>query len=147
MRNNPRITLPTRAAIRANSPTSRAVMARPARARRSAIATVLDSVQIQGVTEEYVEFSSFDAERGRLVAPSEVERRRPVVAGRLGRRRKAVRRVNPLDKIIKINGVHFRVVGVSAKKGSFFGNSFDSSASSRSARIAEDLRRASPACR
>jgi putative ABC transport system permease protein len=34
-------------------------------------------------------------------------------------------RSDPLDKIIKIAGLHFRVVGVSEKKGSVFGNSQD----------------------
>ena len=33
--------------------------------------------------------------------------------------------VDPLDKIIQIEGVHFRVVGVSAKRGSVLGQSQD----------------------
>ena len=33
--------------------------------------------------------------------------------------------VNPLDKTIKIAGMHFRVVGVSERKGGVFGNSQD----------------------
>ena len=32
---------------------------------------------------------------------------------------------NPIDQVIQINGMHFRVVGVSEKKGSVFGNSQD----------------------
>ena len=32
---------------------------------------------------------------------------------------------NPIDKVIQINGMHFRVLGVSEKKGSVFGNSQD----------------------
>ena len=32
---------------------------------------------------------------------------------------------NPIDKVIQINGVHFRVLGVNEKKGSVFGNSQD----------------------
>src|SRR4029078_5390041 len=36
--------------------------------------------------------------------------------------------VDPIDKIVQINGVHFRVVGVSAKKGTVLGQSQDSSA-------------------
>ena len=34
-------------------------------------------------------------------------------------------RVDPLEKIIQIEGVHFRVVGVSPKRGSFLGQSQD----------------------
>ena len=33
--------------------------------------------------------------------------------------------VDPLEKIIQIEGVHFRVVGVSAKRGSVLGQSQD----------------------
>ncbi len=34
--------------------------------------------------------------------------------------------VDPIDKIIQIEGVHFRVVGVSEKKGTMLGQSQDS---------------------
>ena len=40
---------------------------------------VLENIQIQGVTGEYVDFATFDAERGRMMTPTEVERNRPVV--------------------------------------------------------------------
>ena len=33
--------------------------------------------------------------------------------------------IDPLEKNIQIEGVHFRVVGVSAKRGSFLGQSQD----------------------
>ena len=80
---------------------------------------------MQGVTERYLEFSTFDAERGRMMSPIEVARNRPValigwqVADRL------FGPEDPLDKTIKVAGVPFRIVGVSAKKGAFFGNSLD----------------------
>src|SRR4051812_49772156 len=38
----------------------------------------IDNIQVQGVSPEYVNFSSFDAERGRLMSPTEVESGRPV---------------------------------------------------------------------
>ena len=34
-------------------------------------------MQVQGVSPEYVNFSSFDAERGRLMSPTEVDTARP----------------------------------------------------------------------
>ena len=40
---------------------------------------VLDAVQIQGVTSDYLNFANFDAERGRMMSAIEVERNRPVV--------------------------------------------------------------------
>ena len=39
----------------------------------------IDNVQIQGVTSEFSSFSTFNAERGRLMSAIEVDRSRPVV--------------------------------------------------------------------
>ena len=38
----------------------------------------LESVQVQGVTEEYLDFTTFDAERGRMIIPVEIRRKRHV---------------------------------------------------------------------
>ena len=73
--------------------------------------------RVQGVTSEYINFSSFDAERGRLMSPTEVDTSRPVaVLGWQTADRLFGRTSIRIDKIIQIEGVHFRVVGVSAKK-------------------------------
>src|SRR5207249_9147249 len=67
----------------------------------------------------YVNFSSFDAERGRLMSPTEVDTARPVaVLGWKTADRLFGTDIDPLDKLIQIEGVHFRVVGVSEKRGS-----------------------------
>jgi putative ABC transport system permease protein len=85
----------------------------------------ISSAQVQGVTSDYWQFSTFDAERGRLMSAIEVERSRPLaligwdVADRL------FGQSDPVDKTISVAGVPFRVVGVGKKKGSFFGNSQD----------------------
>jgi putative ABC transport system permease protein len=85
----------------------------------------IDSVSIRGVSSEFGSFSTFNAERGRLMSAIEVERSAPVtvigydVADRLFDGGEA------LDKIIQIEGIHFRVVGVSAKRGAFLGQSQD----------------------
>jgi putative ABC transport system permease protein len=125
-RNNPRITLDDARAVRRFGATVGAVMAQAQQNGRVAYRTEeLESITIQGVTEAYLEFSTFDAERGRMISPVEVSRGRPValvgwqVADRLFGTQ------DPLDKVIKVAGVPFRVVGVSAKKGAFFGNSLD----------------------
>ena len=39
---------------------------------------VLDAVEIQGVTSDYLNFAAFNAERGRMMSAIEVERNRPV---------------------------------------------------------------------
>ena len=85
----------------------------------------LDGVQVHGVTRDYIYFSTFDAERGRLISPAEVDREPAGDVIGCRRRRQAVRPIDPLDKIIKIGRLHFRVVGVSKKKGSVFGKSQD----------------------
>jgi putative ABC transport system permease protein len=85
----------------------------------------LESVQVQGVTESYVDFSTFDAERGRMISPFEVQRSRPVALIGWQLADRLFGPEDPLDKMIRIAGIQFRVVGVSAKKGAFFGNSLD----------------------
>lgn len=125
-RSNPRITLDDADAIRRFATTVSSVMAQAQQSSTVAYRDEeLESVQIQGVTEEYTAFSTFDAERGRMISPIEIERNRPValigwqIADRL------FGATDPLDKTIRIRGVPFRVIGVSAKKGAFFGNSLD----------------------
>ena len=94
VRNNPRITLDDARAIRRFSADDRRGHgAGQQRRPRSPTATSRSTAsQVQGVTTEYVNFSSFDAERGRLMSPTEVERARPVDGARLADRRPAVRR-------------------------------------------------------
>ncbi|MGH9140053.1 MAG: ABC transporter permease [Vicinamibacterales bacterium] len=86
----------------------------------------IDNMQVRGVSPEYINFSSFDAERGRLMSPTEVESARPVtVVGWQTADRLFGSDVDPIDKIIQIEGVHFHIVGVSAKRGSLLGQSQD----------------------
>ena len=126
VRNNPRITLDEADAIRRFSPVVSSVMAQAQRRGQVIYKdTTLDSVQIQGVTREYVNFSTFDAERGRMMSPTEVERNRPVAILGWQTADRLFGQADPIDKVIRIEGVHFRVVGVSARKGSFLGNSQD----------------------
>ena len=87
--------------------------------------TELENIQISGVTSEYANFSNYNAEQGRMMTPTEVERSRPVaiigwdVADRL------FGQTNPLDKTIRIAGIQFSVVGVSKRRGASFGQSMD----------------------
>jgi putative ABC transport system permease protein len=126
VRSNPRITLDEADAIRRFSPVVSAVMAQAQRRGEVAYKDVtLDSVQIQGVTRDYINFATFDAERGRMMNPTEVERNRPVAIIGWQTADLLFGQADPLDKVIRIQGVHFRVVGVSERKGSFLGNSQD----------------------
>src|SRR5215203_1594203 len=129
VRANPRLTLLDARAIRryADPDLISAVMAD---ANASGTITYrdksIDSTRILGVTPEYVNFSTYDAERGRLMSPIEVETSRPVaVLGWQTADRLFGVSIDPLDKIVQVEGVHFRVVGVSAKKGTVLGQSQD----------------------
>jgi putative ABC transport system permease protein len=125
-RGNPLITLDEADAIRAFSPTIEAVAAQAQ--RRGSITyrnQVIDGVQIQGVTPEYLDFATFDAEHGRMMSAIEVQRARPVVLLGAEAASRTFGEVSPLDKQIRIAGMNFRVVGVSARKGAIFGNSQD----------------------
>ena len=126
IRSNPRITLDEADVIRRFSPVVSAVMVQAQRRGQVIYKDqTLDSVQIQGVTREYINFSTFDAERGRMMSPIEVERNRPVTILGWQTADRLFGRADPLDKVVRIEGVHFRVVGVSERKGSFLGNSQD----------------------
>jgi putative ABC transport system permease protein len=85
----------------------------------------VDGVQIQGVSRDYVYFSTFNAERGRLISPIEISTGRPVTVLGWEVADKLFGAADPLDKVVTINRLHFRVVGISEKKGSFLGNSQD----------------------
>ncbi len=127
IRSNPRMSLQDLRAIRRYSSTAAAVMADSSSGGRITYRDKsIDQTQIRGVTSEYVNFSSFDAERGRLMSPPEIDTARPVaVIGWQTADRLFGTEIDPLEKIIQIEGVHFRVVGVSAKRGTVLGRSQD----------------------
>ncbi|MEQ1726838.1 MAG: ABC transporter permease [Vicinamibacterales bacterium] len=127
VRANPRITLQDARAIRRYSDKVTAVMAElSGNGRVSYRDKSIDSTRVLGVTADYVEFSTYDAERGRLMSPTEVTTSRPVaVVGWQTADRLFGATVDPLDKVIQVDGIHFRIVGVSAKRGSILGQSQD----------------------
>jgi len=126
VRSNPRLTMQDAEAIRRYSPLVRSVMAESSSSGQvSYQEKLLESIQVRGVSSEYVNFSSYNAERGRLISPSEVERHRNVVLLGWGTADRLFGQRNPLDQVIKIQGIHFRVIGINEKKGAVFGQSQD----------------------
>ena len=127
VRNNPIVTLNDARAIRRNGEVISAVMSESTgNGRVTYRDRSIDSTRVQGVTSEYVDFSNFDAERGRLMSPIEVDTARPVaVIGWQTADRLFGTEIDPIDKVIQIQGVHFRIVGVSAKRGAILGQSQD----------------------
>jgi putative ABC transport system permease protein len=125
--NNPRVTLDEAEAIERFSDNIQSVMAQANSSAPVAYGNEeIESVRIQGVSGDYTDFSTFDAERGRMISPTEIDRNRPVVILGWDIADKLFAGADPLEKVVRIRGVHFRVIGVSEKKGAIFGNSMDS---------------------
>ncbi len=121
-RTNPLITLEDAERVRRLSPSVAAVMARSERRGKVSYRDrELESVTIQGVTEDYILFRSYDAERGRLFSATEAARRRPVAVLGWDTADRLFRAESPLGKTVKIEGIHFRVVGVSERMGTVLG--------------------------
>ena len=80
VQSNPRITRRDADAVKKYSPLVSAVMlSSQARARITYRTASIDGIEVTGVTPEYVNFSNYDAERGRLISPTEVVVDRPAV--------------------------------------------------------------------
>ncbi len=126
VRSNPRLTLAEGEAVRKFSDNISAVAAQANANAAVSYGTIsLDTVSVQGVSRDYLLFSTFTAERGRLMSSNEVERSRPLCVLGWQTADRLFGPVDPIDKVIKVGGQHFRVIGVSEKKGSVFGQSQD----------------------
>jgi putative ABC transport system permease protein len=125
-RNNPRITLVELNTLAKAGDTIESVMAQAYNGAPVVYRDEqLDSVQIRGVSKEYLEFSGYDPEFGRLPSRFEVESSRPVCFLGYGTADRLFKGANPIDRSIQIRGVHFRVIGINEEKGTLFGNSQD----------------------
>jgi putative ABC transport system permease protein len=123
---NPRITIEDALAVEGYSRDVDAVMAKVTqRGRVTYRGREMERTQIEGVSEDYISFSNYGVEEGRLITPTEVRRRRPVAVIGWGVADRLFEGEDPLDKAVKVEDRHFRVVGVSAKKGAIFGQSQD----------------------
>jgi putative ABC transport system permease protein len=126
MRNNPIVTRDDAAAIKRFGQAIGSVMAQAQTSTRVAYRDEeLETVQVQGVSEEYLDFATFDAERGRMITPTEITRRRYVTLIGWGTADRLFGEADPLEKTIRVAGMPFTVVGVSKKKGAAFGQSLD----------------------
>ena len=125
-RGNPRITLADQRAVRGFGGRVAAVMAEDrANGELRYRNEVLEAVSVQGVSGEFNGFPTFTAQRGRLPTPVEVARKRNVVLLGSAAAERLFGRADPVDRTVTIEGVHFRVVGVSQPKGTLFGQSQD----------------------
>ncbi len=126
VRNNPRITLREATAVQRYSENVGAVAAQAqSRATMAYASESVDGAQVQGVSRDYIYFGTFNAEQGRLISQAEIDANRPVTVLGWEVADKLFGPADPLEKSVKIGSLHFRVVGISEKKGAFFGNSQD----------------------
>ena len=126
IRNNPRLTMAEAAAVKRFSDKIAAVAGQVnARTQMSYGRETIEGAQVLGVSRDYVAFSTFTADQGRLISPVEVASNRPVTVLGFNVADKLFGPVDPIDKVIKIGSHRFRVVGVHKKKGSAFGESQD----------------------
>src|SRR5688500_9136086 len=89
VQSNPRITRQDADAVKKYSPLVSAVMlSSQAGARVTYRSASIDGIEVTGVTPDYIRFSSYDAERGRLLSPTEiaVDRRAVVIGAQLAGR-------------------------------------------------------------
>jgi putative ABC transport system permease protein len=80
---------------------------------------------VRGVTKEYNDIPSTQIEMGRAITPGEFDAGRNVAVLGWTTADTLFGQINPLDKIITVNGKHFLVVGVAPERGSILGQSMD----------------------
>jgi len=126
MRNNPLVTLEDAEAVKRFAESVQSVMAQAqTQTRMSYRDEELETAQVQGVSDEYLDFATFDAERGRMITPTEINRKRNVTLIGWGIADRLFGAEDPLGKKIKIAAMPFTIIGVSKKKGAAFGQSLD----------------------
>jgi putative ABC transport system permease protein len=125
-RRNPNVTLDDLLAIDHDSSSIRVSMGRAkSRSKVEFHGKTLESVTIEGVTPGYMWFPKYVPESGRLISPEEVDRRQAVAILGFETAEELFGAESPIDQLVRIDGVHFRVLGVTGKRGSVLGFSQD----------------------
>jgi putative ABC transport system permease protein len=123
---NPRVTLADADAIKRLSTHVQLVVARAQGGAEAKSRTEkLDSLSVRGYTRDWSLLPDTLVEQGRAILPSEFDSRRYVTVLGAGAAERLFGAVDPIDKIVQLNGVPFRVVGVTKKMGALFGQSQD----------------------
>jgi putative ABC transport system permease protein len=85
----------------------------------------IENTRVRGVSAEYAEFSGYTPAIGRIPTRQEVQRARQVALLGWNTAENLFKGRNPVDQLIRVRNMHFRVVGVAERKGSVFGESQD----------------------
>lgn len=119
---NPPLTLADRDFLRERLDPRHAVGARASgRGRVIYMSRWLDGVPIEGWTEEVGTIRQLDLAAGRSFTPLEVERRQPVAILGSTVVEKLFRDEPPLDRRIRVGGMHLKVIGVLADRAALAG--------------------------
>ncbi|HEX9700073.1 MAG TPA: ABC transporter permease [Acidobacteriota bacterium] len=128
-RNNPPLERADAEMLRAEGETFGAVVEQAQRrARVEHGATSLDSVGVAGLSHEYSRTDTYGIEAGRYFSLLEGRRNRAVAVLGAATAEQLFPALPPsgaLDKRVRINGIHFTVIGVHAARGSLLGRSQD----------------------
>jgi putative ABC transport system permease protein len=123
---NPRISLDEARAIRVYGGGVGLVMAESDTSTDVKYGSVsLDSITIRGVSKEFNSLPTTNIDRGRLITPTEFDGGRNVTVLGADTADRLFGPIDPLDKIVAIQGAHFQVVGVAVAKGALLGQSQD----------------------
>jgi putative ABC transport system permease protein len=126
VQSNPRVTLDDADALRKMGQHIGLVVARAQTgAEAKSRQEKLDSLSVRGVSKEWNMLPDTNIEYGRAILASEFDAKREVTVLGADAADRLFGALDPIDKIVQLNGVPFRVVGVAAKQGSFFGQSQD----------------------
>jgi len=123
---NPRISLDEAAAIRSYGGGIGLVMAEADTSTDVKYGSLsLDSITIRGVSKEFNGLPTTNIDRGRLITSTEFDGGRNVTVLGSDTADRLFGPIDPLDKIVVIQGAHFQVVGVAVAKGAVLGQSQD----------------------
>lgn len=85
----------------------------------------IDRISLQGVTPNMGIIANTQVELGRYITETDNERRRPVAFIGMDLKEQFFPNVDPLGKIVDLDGRPYEVIGVAKKQGSVFGQSRD----------------------
>ncbi len=85
----------------------------------------VDDMMVRGVGTEFPFLSTFEIERGRHLAPLEIERARPVAVIGHEVAEELFPTSDPIDDTVRVRGRHFTVVGIAKPQGTVFGATQD----------------------
>jgi putative ABC transport system permease protein len=123
---NPRISLDEAAAIRSYGAGIGLVMAESDTSTDVKYGSLsLDSITIRGVSKEFNSLPTTNIDRGRLITSTEFDAGRNVTVLGSDTADRLFGPIDPLDKVVVIQGAHFQVVGVAVAKGAVLGQSQD----------------------